>query len=152
MLQSQPFKREQVMDNRNGVQTRINANQIKLNYIFLAIIFLSIVSTSTWIYIVSERSAQQQRQIDQLCNIVITLIKNQELTTSEMGLVYGSEYGFYFADFNKHIAVLEELDPKVPGYAKRNIKWVIIPGVPKKLLEEWSNAPLMYEKYRKIDP
>jgi hypothetical protein len=135
----------------NELQKKLNANQIKINLCLLLTFLLLVLSVFRGSWFVGNRIYQQQRQIDELCQMMITLVSCQETTKEQSGLTSGKEYGLYFADYRNGLVVLEELDPKIPGYAKRNPQWVILRGVDKKTLDTWSNASLHYGKYRKIE-
>ena len=139
------------MDTFESLQVKLNANLIKLNWCLLTIVFLLILSMLISFYSNKNHLEKQHRQIDELCQMMVTLVNCQEITKEQFGLTYRKEYGFYFGDYNRGIAVLEELDPSTPGYVTRDPRWIILRGIDEKTLDDWSRAPLHYNKYMKIE-
>jgi len=89
----------------------------------------------------------QQRQVDQLCQIVVTLAEEHG-AKEQMGFVGpGKEYCFFFADYKKNLAIVGEFDGEI-SYDKKP-KPVILRNVDERNLEYWSKQPTVFG-YKKI--
>jgi len=94
-----------------------------------------------------EKIHNQQRQIDQLCQIVVTLAEEHG-AKEQMGFVGpGKEYCFFFADYKRNLAIVGEFDGDI-SYNKKP-KLVILHNVDKENLEYWNKQPTVFG-YKKI--
>jgi hypothetical protein len=105
---------------------------------------------TAWIIYTNQIVQNQERQIDQICQMVFELAREQG-ATDETGFTYGAgkkEYCFFFADYSRNLAILGEFDGEI-SYDKKP-RLVIMHNVDEKNLEYWSKQPIPYERYKKI--
>lgn len=85
----------------------------------------------------------QQRQIEELCRMVMILTEPEEDT----GLKTGKEYCLLFVDYNKNTVILGEFDGEICYDTKPS--FVILRDVPQKIIDIWQRGEIIYG-YRKI--
>ena len=89
----------------------------------------------------------QQCQIDQLCQLAFTLAREQG-ATDETGFTMGKEYCFFFADYDRNMAILGEFDHGI-SYDKKP-RLIIMHNVNERNLEYWDKQPVLYNRFKKI--
>jgi len=89
---------------------------------------------------------KQQRQIDQLCQGVFALAREQG-ATDDNGFVAGKTYCFFFADYRRGIALVGEFNDRIRYDKKPQL--IIVHNVDERILNEWNNQQTEYG-YKKI--
>ena len=115
----------------------------RLNVCIVGLCLLSIILAMKQTY----DKGEQQRQIDQVCKMVFTLAREQG-ATDETGFTGGKEYCFFFADYNRNMAILGEFDRGI-RYDKKP-RLIIMHNIDEGNLEYWDKLPVIYDRYKKI--
>ncbi len=91
---------------------------------------------------------RQGRQINQTNQMLITLVEPEpDSATEKTGFEVGKEYCFFFADYNRGLAVVGEFDGEI-CYNKKP-RFIILRNVPQTILDIWEKGEIKYG-YRKI--
>jgi hypothetical protein len=111
--------------------------------VVLFVIMFSVVAQVEWH---RRRIVTLERQIDQLCQGVFTLAREQG-AREDNGFSMGKEYCFFFADYDRSLALVGEFDGKIMYDKKPQL--VIIKNVREDILDDWNKSPTEYG-YKKI--
>jgi hypothetical protein len=79
-----------------------------------------------------------QLQIDELCSMALTLVREKESTVEDTGLQVGVSYDFLFADLGTGTAVLSSTRH---GVKKQKPFYTIVNGVNLDTLKSWHQKP-----------
>src|SRR3989344_1556925 len=86
--------------------------------------------------LLSAQAQDQQRQIDQLNSMMLTMGHSQESTEEGTVMSAHRDYDFLFANFSKRIAVLNSAAP-TPKKGEK-YRYTIVRNVPLEVLKEWN--------------
>ena len=100
-----------------------------------------------WNAVQKNQIYKQQRQIDQLCDAAFAMAQIQG-ATKDGGFEGGKEYCFFFGDYDRGMALVGEFDGHLDYRKKPQL--IIMRNINERLLDEWNQQPLEYERYRKI--
>lgn len=130
-------------------QRRCEMKTVLLYVLFVLLVcVITSVITSPMIFIFhGQQIRAQQRQDDQLCQMMVSFARLQG-ATDQTNFQMGKEYCFFFADYERGIAILGEFDHGI-SYDKTP-RIIIMGGVSRKCLEDWNSQPALYSRYKKI--
>lgn len=93
--------------------------------------FLAFALLVSAIILAALSANEQQRQIDEFSEAIVSFAQNHEGATDHFGILGGADYEVVFVDYSKKLAVLTRKD-------EAGTQWEIHRNVSPSTLKEWS--------------